>query len=150
MEYRNLYNYLQLFMMKNIYITALVILSAASVNAQVMPQELTCTEKAFNFSFSLGTKWKVITPKMGPVEVTSYEPDLIPDWSSKLNDVRPKTNPQSLSANLGYSIQRSGDILSGIKMIYKPGYILPDINFNYPINYTFIVPYFLKNQTFGL
>jgi len=43
--------------MKKILVTAVIILVTAHVNAQTgMPKQLTCTEEAFNFSFSLGTK----------------------------------------------------------------------------------------------
>jgi hypothetical protein len=42
-----------MFIMKKIFIAAIIILFAAGVKAQIeMPRELTCTEEAFNFSFS--------------------------------------------------------------------------------------------------
>jgi hypothetical protein len=49
------------------------ILLALSARAQTgRPQELACTERAFNFSFSLGLKWKMTAAKMGPVESRGY------------------------------------------------------------------------------
>lgn len=78
--------------MRKIIIAAIIILVTNNVNAQPgMPKELTCTEEAFNVSFSLGTKWKLSAPKMGPVEAIRREPDYIPAWSLKHNDVTPET-----------------------------------------------------------
>jgi len=134
-------------MMKNISITLLIILSAASVNAQVMPQELTCTEKAFNFSFSVGTKLKISAPKIGPADVTSYEPDLTPGWPFKLNDVKPGINLQPEFENLGYCIQQQNDSHSGFKLVNKPAYLLPNVDFNSSINYK---PYIFGKQTYNL
>ena len=76
--------------MKKILISSLIMMAAAIVNAQTgMPKELTCTERAFNFSFSLGTKWKLSTPKMGPTEVAKEEYAYFPAWSLKHNNLKP-------------------------------------------------------------
>jgi hypothetical protein len=125
--------------MKKVLLIAIIILYAAGVYAQVgMPKELTCTERAFNFSFSLGTKWKISTPKMGPAEVTREELDYIPAWSLKHNEVTPETfghpiNQQNYATLSYYNIFRVTD---------KPKYLLPDINFSPPIVYKVLNPDF--------
>ena len=118
--------------MKKIFLTAAIILVTANVYAQTgMPRELTCTEEAFNFSFSLGTKWKISTPKMGPAEVTSEELDYFPVWYLKHNEVATETIqypviPQNYTARSYYNIFRVTD---------KRQYLLPGINFSRPIIY---------------
>jgi hypothetical protein len=70
--------------MKVIWAAALI-LWTAGVKAQTgMPQALTCTERAFNFSFSLGSNWKLGAPKMGPVESVYYLPEQTLLWHSKV------------------------------------------------------------------
>lgn len=77
--------------MKKILISSLILMVAAIVKAQTgMPKELTCTERAFNFSFNLGTKWKLSTPKMGPSEVTREEYVFFPARSLKHNNLKPE------------------------------------------------------------
>jgi hypothetical protein len=76
--------------MKRLLSIALMILFAVSAKAQTgIPQSLSCTETAFNFSFSLGTKWKFSAPKIGPVNVGSYQPDFIPGLSAKIITIKP-------------------------------------------------------------
>ena len=129
--------------MKKVLLTAMIILYAAGVYAQgAMPKELTCTERAFNFSFSLGTKWKISTPKMGPAEVTREELDYFPAWSLKHNEVTPETfgrptNQQNYAALSYHNIFSVTD---------KPKYLLPGINFNPPIVYKVLNPGFLVNS----
>src|SRR6202012_851855 len=110
-----------------------------------MPRELTCTERAFNLSFSLGEKWKISTPKMGPAEVTREEPDYIPAWSLKHNDLTPGTHLLSLfemsfnAESLGYPIHQQNYISpsynNSFRAIDKSHCLLPNINFSLPINY---------------
>ena len=73
--------------MKKAIFTAAIVLLTVGVYAQNtgtgMPKELTCTEKAFNFSFSVGSKLQLSKPKMGPVEAASYETDYMPAWALK-------------------------------------------------------------------
>lgn len=70
--------------MRKILVAAVIIMFAAGVNAQAgMPQELTCTERAFNLTFSVGTNWKLSVPKMGPVEVTRSGLNYSPAWCLK-------------------------------------------------------------------
>ena len=126
--------------MKKVLLTAMIILYAAGVYAQgAMPKELTCTERAFNFSFSLGTKWKISTPKMGPAEVTREELDYFPGWYLKSNEVMTETfghpiNLQNYSTLYNYNI---------FKVTDKHQYLLPNINFSRPIIYK---PNFLVNS----
>ena len=126
--------------MKKVLLTAMIILFTSGVYAQIeMPKELTCTERAFNFSFSLGTKWKISTPKMGPAEVTREELDYFPVWYLKSNEVATKTIeypiiPQNYTARSYYNI---------FKVTDKHQYLLPNINFSRPIIYK---PNFLVNS----
>ena len=118
--------------MKKVLLTAMIILYAAGVYAQgAMPKELTCTERAFNFSFSLGTKWKISTPKMGPAEVTSEELDYFPVWSLKFNN--------AATESISYPILQQNYIaLSScniFKPVNKPQYLLPGVNFAPPAIY---------------
>ncbi len=70
--------------MKSILATAIFLLFAAGIHAQTgMPQSLSCTETAFNFSFSLGTKWKFSMPKMGPEDIRKMDNE-VPAWAFKM------------------------------------------------------------------
>jgi hypothetical protein len=70
--------------MKKILMFVLFVSFTASADAQTgMPQSLTCTEKAFNFSFSVGSNWKLSMPKMGPLEASGFQQDYYPAWPSK-------------------------------------------------------------------
>jgi hypothetical protein len=142
--------------MKKILVTAVIILVTANVNAQTgMPKELTCTEEAFNVSFSLGTKWKLSAPKMGPVEVTNSGPDYIPAWSLKQNNVTPETHllplvekPFSAEA-LSYPINQQNYAplfyYNSFSRMDKPKYLLPGTNLNPSIIYKVLWPNFLVN-----
>jgi hypothetical protein len=142
--------------MKKILVTVVVILVAASVNAQTgMPKELTCTEEAFNFSFSLGTKWKLGAPKMGPVDVTNSGPDYIPAWSLKHYNVTPETHLLPLVEKpfnvetLGYPVNQQNytplSYYNSFSITDKPKYLLPGINLS-PIIYKELWPNFLVNS----
>ncbi len=77
--------------MKSILVTTFIVFFAIAVRAQTgMPQTLSCTETAFNFSFNLGTKWKFSMPKMGPVDIRKIDND-IPTWSLKMKAAKPDT-----------------------------------------------------------
>ena len=84
--------------MKSILATVIILLFAAGVHAQTgMPQSLSCTETAFNFSFSLGTKWKFSVPKMGPVDIRKMDNEL-PAWAFKLKAAKvDTTKPPALN-----------------------------------------------------
>jgi hypothetical protein len=142
--------------MKKILVTAVIILVTANVNAQTgMPKELTCTEEAFNFSFSLGTKWKFSAPKMGPAEVTSYETDYIPGWSLKHNNVTSETgllplvekplNVEALSYPFNQQNCATLPYYNGFSVMGKPKYLLPGINLDPSIFYKVLWPNFLVN-----
>src|ERR1700761_6533562 len=125
--------------MKSILTAAIIILYAAGVNAQPgMPKELSCTETAFNFSFSLGAKWKFSTPKMGPADViTNVSYYDIPAWSLKVNNVTPEKPVLPLfnlplnADVLGYAAKKSNYSFlfrpDSVK-INKPGYSISSIN----------------------
>lgn len=143
--------------MKKILVTAVIILVTANVNAQTgMPKELTCTEEAFNFSFSLGTKWKLNAPKMGPVDVTNSGPDYIPAWALKYNNVTPETHllplvekPFNVEALSSPATQQNYAPLSyynSFNVIDKPKYSLPGINLSPSIIYKVSWPNFLVNS----
>ena len=143
--------------MKKVLLAAMIILYAAGGYAQIgMPKELTCTERALNFSFSLGTKWKISTPKMGPAEVTREEPDYFPFWSLKHNEVTPEAYLLSLFEmpfnveTIGHSInQKNYTALSyhnSFRVMDKPRYLFPGINFSSPIIYKILKPDFLVNS----
>lgn len=78
--------------MKNLLVLVFVVLFAANLKAQDTgtgaPKELTCTEKAFNFSFSVGQKLKLSAAKMGPLEAASYQTDYMPAWALKVNAMK--------------------------------------------------------------
>jgi len=88
--------------MKNLLVFVFVVLFTANLKAQDTgtgaPKELTCTEKAFNFSFSVGQKLKISAAKMGPLEAASYQTDYMPAWALKVNAV--KAEQASPSASL--------------------------------------------------
>lgn len=119
--------------MKRILITAVVVLFAVSVKAQAgMPKELTCTEEAFNFSFSLGSKWKLSPPKMGPAEILRNDPKYTPLWRLNIKDVSPQNclvpKTQQNNALLFHN--------PGPNLLNKPNELMPKINFSPLKNYT--------------
>ena len=133
--------------MKKILVTIVnFILVAANVKAQTgMPKELTCTEEAFNFSVSLGTKWKFTAPKMGPVEVTNSGPGYIPAWYLKYNNATPETyllpfveEPSNVEG-LIYPADRQNYAplfyYNSFNVTAKPEYLLPCINLSPSIIY---------------
>ena len=143
--------------MKKTFVTAVIILFIAKVNAQTgMPQELTCTERAFNFSVSLGTNWKLSAPKMGPVEVTGSRFNYIPAWSLKQNNVTIETplfplveKPLNVEA-LSYPINQQNYAplfyYNCFSILDKPKYLLPTINLSTSIIYKVLRPNFLVNS----
>jgi len=144
--------------MKKILVTAIIILFTASVNAQAgMPKEMACTEEAFNFSFSLGTKWKLSTSKMGPVDAIRNDPDYIPSWCLKVKDVKTETYSSPLfsipfnAEAKGYAINQQNNAPlfyhNSFRMMNKPKYLLHDINFSPLINYTILNPGFQVNSS---
>jgi len=142
--------------MKKILVTEVIILVTVAVSAQTgMPKQLTCTEEAFNFSFSLGTKWKLSAPKMGPVNVTNSGPGYIPAWSLKYNNVVSETyllplveKPFNVEA-LSYPINQQNYAplfhYNSFCLMDKPKYLLPGINL-VPIIYKVLWPNFLVNS----
>jgi len=96
--------------MKLVFTIAIIVLLNAAARAQTgMPQSLSCTETAFNFSFSLGTKWKFSAPKMGPVDVRNWDYDM-PVLDLKIRTMKTDTNSVPVSAhnaipesNLGFT-----------------------------------------------
>lgn len=54
--------------MKKLFLSAIVLLLAASVQAQVggTPRQLTCTEEAFNFKVGIKSGWHFSQVSMGP------------------------------------------------------------------------------------
>jgi hypothetical protein len=143
--------------MKKILVTAVIILVTANVNAQTgMPKQLTCTEEAFNFSFSLGTKWKLIAPKMGPVDVTSYETDYISAWSLKQHDVTSETpllplveKPLRVEAFNYLVNQQNYATLSynnSFNVMGKPTFLLPGIDLSPSIIYKVLWPNLLVSS----
>jgi hypothetical protein len=143
--------------MKKILVAAVIILVTANVNAQTgMPRELTCTEEAFNFSFSLGTKWKLSAPKMGPVEVTNSEPDYFPAWSLKHYNVMPETyllplleKPLNVEAS-SYPVNQQNYAplfyYNNFNIMDRPKYLLPGVNLSPSIIYKVVWPNFLVNS----
>jgi hypothetical protein len=119
--------------MKRILITTVIILCAVGVKAQAgMPKELTCTEEAFNFSFSLGSKWKLNPPKMGPAEFLRYDPEYTPMWRLNIKDVPPQNR-------LLLKTQQNNAPLfhyPGLSLPNKPYEVMLRLNFNPQIKYT--------------
>ena len=144
--------------MKKILFTAIIILFTAHVYAQTgMPKELTCTEEAFNFSISLGTKWKFSAPKMGPVEVTNNGPGYIPAWSLKYTNATPETlllplveKPLNVEA-LSYLINQQNyaplSYYNSFSIMDKPKYLLLGINLGPSIIYKVLPTNVLVNST---
>ncbi len=82
--------------MKTIFVIAIMLLCFVRVNAQTgMPQTLSCTETAFNFSFNLGKKGKVVLPKMGPVDIRKLDAQ-DQAWVLKMKCVKPDTTKLTL------------------------------------------------------
>ena len=137
--------------MKKILVPAIIILFTASVKAQAAaPNELNCTERAFNVSFSLGSKWKLSTPIMGPAEITKEELDYFPAWVLKHNDVIPQTQMQFNVKALGYTTNQQNYTNlfyhNSFSVKDKSGYLLPGLSLSPPINYTILKPDFLVNS----
>jgi hypothetical protein len=144
--------------MKKILVTAAIILVTAGVNAQTgMPKQLTCTEEAFNFSFSLGTKWKLSVPKMGPVEVTGSELDYIPAWYLKQYNMTHETpllplvekplNVEALSYPTNQQNYAPLFYYNNFSVTNKPEYLLPAFDLSPLIIYKVLWPNFLVNST---
>jgi len=143
------------FTMKKLHVTAIIILFATSVNAQIgMPKELTCTEEAFNFSFSVGTKWKLSSPKMGPAEIIRNEPGDLSAWSFKNGEVTPEKHSLPIfnnrfSSGLGLPVNQQNHFpltypnMSNV--MDEHAYPFPAIDFSSLINYTIWKPGFLVN-----
>lgn len=132
--------------MKKVFTTAIIASFAISVNAQIeMPKELTCTEEAFNFSVSLGTRLKLGTPKMSPAEITRTPPGYNPSWSSKNYSTTPEEDlplffDRSSAANSpGYTfnLQNDGSLFSPdrIRFIDKLRAIYSTDGYIMPVNY---------------
>jgi hypothetical protein len=102
--------------MKKIFIAVIIILFAGSASAQTAaPKELTCTEEAFNFNISLGSKWRLSTPKMGPPEIIKDDPGFIPGWSFKVSHGASEPAAQSLfkkMLNTGNSLYTKQNYIS--------------------------------------
>ena len=143
--------------MKKILVMAVIILVTVNVNAQTgMPKELTCTEEAFNFSFSLGTKWKLSAPKMGPVDVTGSEPGYIPAWYLKQYNVMhdthlsPFVEKPLIAEALSYPINQQNYAplfyYNSFSVTDKPKYLLHGFNLNPSIIHKVVWPSFLVNS----
>lgn len=118
--------------MKRLLVLSTIIFLALSGHAQTgMPKELTCTETAFNFSFSLGSGWKLGAPKMGPVEILDHDVDYNPLWHLKVKDVMVQTN---LSPFLPgpFAVQKH----EGLSLLREPQFLFPKPNFEALPNYT--------------
>jgi hypothetical protein len=134
--------------MKKLLIAAIVMLGTFRVSAQ--PQLLSCTETAFNFSFSLGSRLKISTPQMGPAEILRDEYDFIPGWSLKVNYVAPETHLLTAvklsfnTANPGYMINQPKHnplpYLSDFGLLDKSRYSSPVFNFTPTSNYLIFYP----------
>ena len=143
--------------MKRIILIAVIILFTAHVNAQTgMPRELTCTEEAFNFSFSLGTKWKLSAPKMGPVEITGSWSDYIPGWSLKpdnattetrwLPSVKKPVNVEASNHSVTQQNYASLFYYRCLSVMDQPAYLFPGIKWSPSINYKLLWPDFQVNS----
>lgn len=123
--------------MKRIVITAIMISFAAGVKAQAgMPRELTCTEEAFNFSFSLGSKWKLVTPKMGPAEILRNGLEYTPLWRLNIKNAAPQNHL------LPKTQQNNAPLFhySGPGWLNTPFELMPKISFSPQIKYTYQNP----------
>src|ERR1700744_527444 len=115
--------------MKNLILTAALILLFISVKAQSTeigaPKELTCTEKAFNFSFAVGQKLKLSSAKMGPLEAASYETDYIPAWALKAKAIKPEKYSAALLTPNGVKTNNTSKYLLPAFTVYPiPGYTM--------------------------
>ena len=118
--------------MKRILVIAIMSSFAVGVKAQgSAPKELTCTEEAFNFSFSLGSKWKLSPPKMGPAEFLRNDPEYTPLWRLNIKDVPPQ------NYLLPKTQQNNGSLFhySSLNLPNKPYELMPKLNFSPQINY---------------
>ena len=119
--------------MKRILITLVIFSFSVGIKAQTgMPRELTCTEEAFNFSFSLGSKWKLSTPKMGPAEILRTDPEYTQLWRLNMKDVTPQNHllPKAQQNNIPLFHYSSPGLLN------KPYELIPKLNFSPQISYT--------------
>jgi len=121
-------------MMKNLLLPIVIILVAITARAQDtgMPKELTCTERAFNFSVGIGTGWKFTIPKMGPVEAPkSFDMGNNPAWGTKVN---PTTYETGLTESYWSNIVHLQNDASAVyfnktKANAMPGCLFPVIKF---------------------
>ena|ERR1700761_3050163 len=118
--------------MKRILIIAIMSSFAVGVKAQgSAPKELTCTEEAFNFSFSLGSKWKLSPPKMGPAEILRNDPEYTPLWHFNIKDAPTQSHLLSKAQQNNASLFH----YPGFSMPNKPNELMPKISFSPLINY---------------
>jgi hypothetical protein len=134
--------------MKKLFITGIMLLLSISLYAQVgMPRELSCTEEAFTFSTSLGAKWKISTPRMGPVETMENSPYDIQSWSIKATNKMPET-PEPLLYGKLFNASNSNHQFYNFNNLKFPDELNYTVNpsyFSRPINYSLVRPGFLIN-----
>jgi hypothetical protein len=118
--------------MKRLLVLGTIILFALSVHAQTgMPQELTCTERAFNFSFGLGSGWKLTAPKMGPVEVQNEGLGYGPTWLLKPGTDTTQTYLLPISTK-PIAARR----YQGSSLLYESQFLLPKLKLTALPDYT--------------
>jgi hypothetical protein len=119
--------------MKTIFLAIFFTLWISGIHAQTgMPQELTCTERAFNFTFSLGSNWKFTGAKMGPVESNYYVPENFLNYRLKIKNPAPENYTLS-------EAQKKKTSLFNSKI-----FVLPKMDFQIPVYYT--MPQLFYNQ----
>ena len=98
--------------MKLVFTIAIIVLLNPAARAQTgMPQSLSCTETAFNFSFSLGTKWKFSAPKMGPVDIRNRD-YAVTALDLKIRTMKPDTTHYSFNNfHAGHFYKKPVDLL---------------------------------------
>jgi hypothetical protein len=113
-------------LLKTLFLILVSSLFAVNARAQTgVPQELTCTERAFNLSFSLGSKWKLTSPKMGPVESREYVPGNNMLWRTpSIPESRPSLFkiPGFLTSKskLNFLVDSAGWTPKAVKGIFRP------------------------------
>ncbi|HEX4373469.1 MAG TPA: hypothetical protein VHZ50_09235, partial [Puia sp.] len=140
--------FIQVCPMKKLFITGIMLLLTISLYAQVgMPRELSCTEEAFTFSTSLGAKWKISTPRMGPVETMENSPYDIQSWSIKATNKMPETPEPLLYRSLSnaFNLNYHFDNFDRLKFPDKLNYRVTQSYFSRSINYNLVKPDFLNN-----
>ncbi len=123
--------------MKKLLLSAIVLLLAGGVHAQVggTPRQLTCTEEAFNFKIGIKSGWHFSQVSMGPsglpknIPVRSFNEAAPGTQESSFESIFRVTSPQHI-VNLR--------IPNSLKLSTPDNFQFDKLNYNFP--YSILIP----------